>query len=148
MLSGIICTIWKNMKSTHGGVSLLVKVLLTLGWFSRFLNCTIGSKLRKASLSKVLIIERGEFLDKWIESLIKAHKITINMKSFRYNVINKINVSSFYALKICPNTQRLRKPLHALFRQSYFLLNNCLPKGWQMFKDLHPKLYSQFEESC
>ena len=147
MLFGIICTIVKHEKHSRRSVT-FSKALLTLGWFSRFLNCAIGSKLRKASLSKVLIIERGEFLDKWIESLIKAHKITVNMKSFRYNVINKINVSSFYTLKICPKTERLRKLLHALSRQSYFLLNNCLPKGWQMFKDLHPKLYSQFEESC
>ena len=53
---GTICTIKKNVKSTHGGVLLLVKKPATLlklallhGCFSRFLNCTNGTKSRKAS---------------------------------------------------------------------------------------------------
>ena len=43
----------KNVKNTHGKVLRLVKLQaleLTLhGFFSRFLNCTDGTKLRKAS---------------------------------------------------------------------------------------------------
>ena len=52
----MFCAIWyhlynlKNVKNTHGGVLLLVlKVTLLHGCFSRFLNCTNGTKLRKAS---------------------------------------------------------------------------------------------------
>ena len=54
----MFCAIWyhlynfKNLKYTHGGVLLLVKLqaLATLldGCFSRFLNCTKGTKLRNA----------------------------------------------------------------------------------------------------
>ena len=43
---------FKNMKNTHGGVLLLVKLqakTLLHGSFSRFLNCTNGTKLRKTS---------------------------------------------------------------------------------------------------
>ena len=48
------CAIWyhlynlKNVKNTHGGVLLLVKLKVTLicGCFSRFLNCTNGTKSR------------------------------------------------------------------------------------------------------
>ena len=60
------CTIWyhlnnfKNVKNTHGRVLLLVKLLakackftksITPPWmfFTFFLNCTNGTKLRKAS---------------------------------------------------------------------------------------------------
>ena len=49
------CAIWynlynlKNVKNTHGGVLLLVlKVTLLHGCFSRFLNCTKGTKSRNA----------------------------------------------------------------------------------------------------
>ena len=52
----MFCAIWyhlynlKNVKNTHEGVLLLVlKVTLLHGCFSRFLNCTNGTKLRKAS---------------------------------------------------------------------------------------------------
>ena len=54
------CAIWyhlcnlKNVKNTHGGVLLLVKlqalkVTLLHGCFSCSLNCTYGTKSRKAS---------------------------------------------------------------------------------------------------
>ena len=59
------CTIWyhlynlKNAKNTHGGVLILVtsrfqpatlrKLTLLHGCFSRFLNCTNGTKSRNAS---------------------------------------------------------------------------------------------------
>ena len=53
------CAIWnnlynlKNVKNIHGGVLLLVatllKVTLLHGCFSRFLNCTDGTKSRKTS---------------------------------------------------------------------------------------------------
>ena len=52
----MFCAIWyhlynlKNVKNTHEGVLLLVlKVTLLHGCFSRFLNCTNGTKSRKAS---------------------------------------------------------------------------------------------------
>ena len=50
------CAIWyhlcnsKNVKNIHGGVLILVlKLTLLHGCFSRFLNCTNGTKLRNAS---------------------------------------------------------------------------------------------------
>ena len=54
------CAIWyhlynlKNVKNIHGGVLILVKLqaevaLLHDGCFSRFLNCTNGTKARNAS---------------------------------------------------------------------------------------------------
>ena len=60
----MFCALWyhlynlKNMKNTHGGVLLLVKLQalacnflkVTLhGCFLHFLNCTNGTKLRNAS---------------------------------------------------------------------------------------------------
>ena len=46
---GIICTILKIVKNTHRGVLLLVlNVALLHGFFSRFLNCANGIKLRRA----------------------------------------------------------------------------------------------------
>ena len=62
------CAMWyhlynlKNVKSTHGGVLLLVKfqafkVKLLHGCFSRFSDCTNGTKSRKAS--HILLI--GDF---------------------------------------------------------------------------------------
>ena len=44
------CAIWyhlynlKDMKNTHGGVLILLKLTLLHGCFSRFLNCTNGTK--------------------------------------------------------------------------------------------------------
>ena len=53
------CNVWldlvpfvqfKNVKSTHGGVLLLVlKVTFLNGCFSRVLNCSNGTKSRKTS---------------------------------------------------------------------------------------------------
>ena len=49
------CAIWyhlynlKNVKNTHGGVLLLLKVTLLHGRISRSLNCANGTKSRKAS---------------------------------------------------------------------------------------------------
>ena len=51
----MLCVIWyhlynfKNVKNTHGGVLLLLKVSVLHGCCSRFLNCANGTKLRKAS---------------------------------------------------------------------------------------------------
>ena len=39
----------KNVENIHGEVLLLLKATLLHGCFSRFLNCTYGTKLRKAS---------------------------------------------------------------------------------------------------
>ena len=41
---------FKNVKNTDGGV---LKVTLFYGCFSRFLNCTNGTKSRKASPLKI-----------------------------------------------------------------------------------------------
>ena len=60
----MLCTIWydlynlENVKNTHGGVLLVVKlqavlkVTLLHGCFSRFSNCANGTKLHKASHNK------------------------------------------------------------------------------------------------
>ena len=46
---GTICTILKT-KNTHGRISRNFTKCNTLPWvFSRFLNCTVGTKSRKAS---------------------------------------------------------------------------------------------------
>ena len=66
------CTIWyhlhslKNMKNTHGGILLLVKlqaepatllkVILLHGCFLRFLNCTNGNKSRNTSRMVMRVI--------------------------------------------------------------------------------------------
>ena len=56
------CAIWyhlynlKNVKNTHGGVLLLVKLLH--GCFSRFLNSTNGIKSRNAPHIAVISIMR------------------------------------------------------------------------------------------
>ena len=70
----MFCTIWyhlynfKNVKNTHGGVLLLVKlqttptllkVTLLHGCFSRFLNCTNGTKSRKTSHQNLLSIREN-----------------------------------------------------------------------------------------
>ena len=39
----------KNVRSTHGGVLLLVKVSILQGCFSRFFNCRNGTESRKTS---------------------------------------------------------------------------------------------------
>ena len=49
----MLCAIWyhlhllKTVKNTHGGKKIILSLLH--GCFSRFLNCTNGTKLRKAS---------------------------------------------------------------------------------------------------
>ena len=66
------CAIWyhlhnlKNGENNHRGVLLLVKLQATLlkltllqGFFSRFLNCTNGNKLRKASNMIQEVIEEN-----------------------------------------------------------------------------------------
>ena len=51
----ILCAIWyhlynfKKREKTHGGVLLLVKVILFHECFSRLLNCTNGTRSRKSS---------------------------------------------------------------------------------------------------
>ena len=50
----MFCAIWyhlhnlKNVKNSHGGVILLVKLAVLRSCFSRFLNCANGTKSRKA----------------------------------------------------------------------------------------------------
>ena len=40
---------FKNVKNTHGGVLLLVLLVLLHGWFLRSLICTNGTRSRKTS---------------------------------------------------------------------------------------------------
>ena len=59
---------FKIMKNTHGGVLLLVlKVALLRGRFSRFLNCTNGTKSLKTSHNdfwiKFVIIAQSSITD-------------------------------------------------------------------------------------
>ena len=55
------CAIWyhlnnfKNVKNTHGGVLLLLKVTLLQGFFSRIWNCANGIKSQKASHILVIL---------------------------------------------------------------------------------------------
>ena len=87
------CAIWyhlydlKNVKNNHGEVLFLVKlqakaynsikVTLIHGCFPRFLNCTNGTKLRKASyllgthFSHSLPISYGWFLSTALENIRK-----------------------------------------------------------------------------
>ena len=59
IIHATLCAIWyylynlKNVKNTHEGVLLLVK-LQTFGCFSDFLNCTNGTKSRNVSRINVL----------------------------------------------------------------------------------------------
>ena len=46
---GTIYTILKNVKNTHGGMLLLIKLSFLHWCFSHFLNCTNGIKLGKPS---------------------------------------------------------------------------------------------------
>ena len=62
----MLCVIWyhlynlKNLRDTHGEVLLLVKASLIHGCFSRFLNCTNGTKSHNASHIKPIMT--GELL--------------------------------------------------------------------------------------
>ena len=78
---GTICTIFKNVKNTHGGVLILVlELTLRHGCFSRFLNCTNGAKSRNAShiptasLFPVVLILWPKCLFAGLKSLIKQKK--------------------------------------------------------------------------
>ena len=42
---------------------------------------------------------------------------------------------------------KMTEVFDAFFSQCYFILNNWLPAGWKICKDLELKLYSQTEES-
>ena len=84
----MLCAIWchfynlKNVTNTHGGVFLLVKlqekVTLLQGCFSRFLNCTNGTKSRKALRSTIILgcfaIPKNDGLCKIFCSSTKYHK--------------------------------------------------------------------------
>ena len=60
----MLCTIWhhlyssKIMKNTHGVLLLLVYVTLLRGCFSRFLNCTNGTKSRNASQMNIRMFRK------------------------------------------------------------------------------------------
>ena len=52
------CAVWyylcniKNVKNTHGGVLILLKLTLPHGYFPRFLNCTNSTKSRNTPSTK------------------------------------------------------------------------------------------------
>ena len=75
-----LCLIWcnlynfENVKNTHGGVLLLIKlqaskVTLLHGCFSRYLNCTNGTKSQKASLVN---ISNRVFYSKLISAIVSS----------------------------------------------------------------------------
>ena len=55
----------KNVKSTHGGVLLLLKVTLLHGCFSRFLNCTNGTKSHNTSHINLFSVLEAPLLNKY-----------------------------------------------------------------------------------
>ena len=67
----MFCSIWyhlynlKNVKSTHGGVLLLLKVTLLHGCFSRFLNCTNGTKSHNTSHINLFSVLEAPLLNKY-----------------------------------------------------------------------------------
>ena len=73
----MFCSIWyhlynlKNVKNTHGGVLLLVKlqallkVTLLHGCFSRFLNCTNGTKSHNTSHINLFSVLEAPLLNKY-----------------------------------------------------------------------------------
>ena len=111
----VCCAIWyhlynfKNVKNTHGGVLILVKLQallrLTLlhGCFSRFLNCTNGTKLCNASQLRMLlmiIIVLEDFLELQFKCCRRPIKETIFRK--------KADLKSFTLLKLnCATVVRL-----------------------------------------
>ena len=76
----IFCAIWhnlcnlKNVKNTHGGALLLVKVTLLHGYFSRFSNCKNGTKSRNASY----MIQRRQ--DQVIVALCNGERQVLTIK--------------------------------------------------------------------
>ena len=96
------CAIWyhlynlKNVKNTHGGVLLLaLKVTLLHGCFSHFLNCTNGTKSRRASTYYVKI-KNGErslliryfFLEEGGLLLEASH--CCNLTHYKYYLIQEL----------------------------------------------------------
>ena len=67
----MFCSIWyhlynlKNVKSTHGGVLLLLKVTLLHGCFSHFLNCTNGTKSHNTSHINLFSVLEAPLLNKY-----------------------------------------------------------------------------------
>ena len=67
----MFCSIWyhlynlKNVKSTHGGVLFLLKVTLLHGCFSRFLNCTNGTKSHNTSHINLFSVLEAPLLNKY-----------------------------------------------------------------------------------
>ena len=105
-LSVTLCTIWyhlcnlKNVKNTHGTVILLFKLKvevcnftksITFSWmFFTFLNCTNGTKLRKAShLNHRAKIYKQRTVHKILLKGIFQKKIKLEhfiLETVRYNV--------------------------------------------------------------
>ena len=60
----MLCAIWyhlynlKNVKNNYGRLLVLLKVSLLHGCFSRFLNCTNGTKSRKTSLNDAIFFAK------------------------------------------------------------------------------------------
>ena len=103
----MFCAIWyhfynlKNVKNTHRGVLLLgykpetlIKVTLHHGCFSRFLNCTSGTKSRNASnIWKSVISQPVLTLSRycWLEILRGNHRYLPTKKT---SIINSVYVKS------------------------------------------------------
>ena len=94
LLYVVRCAIWyhlynlKNVKNTHGGV-----LTLLLGYFSRFLNCTNGTKSHNASHI------RSKSILCCILSQLFVIVSPINMKN--YNEFSQITKNEFYIRSFC-----------------------------------------------
>ena len=105
MLYTIWChfSILKNVKNTHGGMSILVKLQAyfigsnTLPWvFSHFLNCINGTKLCNASLWKLTASDKVilSAVLKWKNLLCKQHSCC--GQSLFNRLIENMNMSVFF----------------------------------------------------
>ena len=142
----MLCSIWyllyilKNVKNTHGGVLLLVKlqaltrkfakVTLFHGYFSPFLSCTNGTKSRKAS------------------PLIKLHNKNNNNNSKMWHWNQKqsyLNDFPFNQLlhTVISSKQDIEKSLKIRFPQKVWVTYDtlCCCKSTQKFEKFYPSIF-------
>ena len=91
----------KSVKKTHGGVLLLVKLLkvtLLHGCFSRFLNCTNGTKSRRHHLcinNKYKNSWKIRYLISWYRLRTKSTQNTIHILQLILHIIFIVLESTF-----------------------------------------------------
>ena len=140
------CTIWyhlynlKNVKNTHGGVLLLIKLQAV----SRFLNCTNGTKSRNASHSVLSFsIWQGKYFNNVATSVINnfigltkildnslwktVSSISYHSYVVKYRMTSPIKVSKTFFLQICS----AYTSFDSLWQtQQVFIKNVCPEKLW------------------